>query len=174
MKRKRAHERFLDQLKEAIGSLKQMRPGEVHVLSINANYGRYQIVIGPEEERGAARRAGGRPIEINGEIHHLFVSPRTVRIHPSRRQVEHNMKDTVIMRDLSIHLVDPRGDGLHLDDNGKGSLRARECINLAGDEGQRIIEESAHDDHVMMAAYRIVQQDILRALKAKERENTEQ
>ncbi|HPQ80212.1 MAG TPA: hypothetical protein PLZ86_00605 [bacterium] len=143
------------------------------MLSIDANYGRYRIVIGPEDALSSAKRENKRPIEINGEIHHIFVSPRTMRIHPSRRQVEHNMKDTVIMRDLSIHLVDPRGDGSHVEAKGNGELKARECINLAGEIGQKIIEKTSRDDHMMMAAYRIVQRDILKALKERPPEKTE-
>lgn len=167
MNRRRSHERFLDKLKEAIRSLKEMKPGEVHVFNINASYGRYQVVIGPEgaEARKGAKEA--RPIEINGEIHHLFVSPGAVRIHPSRRQVNHYMQDTVIMRDLSIHIVDPEGGGEKLARSDRNGMRARECINLAGNEGQKIIERTEQDGRMMMAAYRIVQQDILKALKDK-------
>lgn len=172
MKRKRAQEAFLERLRQAVQSLKHMKPGEVHVFSINASYGHYQIVIGPEQ-RGKERQEHKRPIEINGEIHHLFVSPRAVSIHPSRGQVMRNMKDTVIMRDLSIHLVDPKGDGEHLEREANNNLHARECINLAGDDGEKIIEEAGNDANLMLAAYRIVQQDILASLRAHREEQSE-
>ena len=80
-------------------------------------------------------------------------------------QTEFAQRDTVIMRDLSIHIVDPRGDGEHLKREANNNLHARECINLAGDDGQKIIEEAGNDDHLMLAAYRIIQRDILKALK---------
>ena len=70
------------------------------------------------------------------------------------------------MRDLSIHLVDPKGDGKHLKQEANNNLHARECINLAGDDGEKIIEEVGHDAGLMLAAYRIVQQDILKSLRA--------
>ena len=167
MRRNKASETFLKQLRGALRSLQRMKPGEVHVLSVNASYGRYQLMIGPGKGDGSPHNGKNREIEINGEIHHLFVSPDSIRAHPSRQQIEHNMRDTVIMRDLSIHLVDPHGDGKHLSDKSRNGMRARECINLAGNDGERLIENSERDGEMMMAAYRIVQEDILRALKEK-------
>ncbi|MBT3181727.1 MAG: hypothetical protein HN337_04365 [Deltaproteobacteria bacterium] len=162
MKKRKAHLPFIDQLRHAIKSLKKMKPGEVHVLSINANYGHYQIVIGPEESSDH-----NRSIEINGEIHHLFVTPKNISAQPSKRQVEQNLKNTVIMRNLMIHLRDPKGDGKHLiimskNDNG---LHPRECINLAGNDGERLMNELEHKSSYSLAAYRIIQKDILSALK---------
>lgn len=158
-------ESFIQQLRETIRSLKRMRPNEVHVISVDAHYGRYQIVIGPEEQDMPQRRSHRRPIEVNGEIHHLFLSPHAIRIYPSKHQVMHNMKDTVILRDLSVHLRDPDGNGKHLDREGENALHPRECINLAGNEGEQLIEQVEHDRQMTMATYRIIQRDILKALK---------
>ena len=160
--RKRA---FIQELRSLIRGLKRMKPGETHVISINANYGHYQLVIGPNR----SARLESRPIEINGEIHHLFVSPKAVSAHPSRDQVLDNMKDTVIMRGLSVHLVDPEGDGQHLEssENNQNLMQAREYINLAGQQGEKIIEASRSSDEISLETYRIIQQDILKALKEK-------
>ncbi len=172
MRKNKAHLPFIDQLRHAIKSLKKMKPGEVHVLSINANYGHYQIVIGPEESKDH-----NRSIEINGEIHHLFVTPKHISTQPSKKQVQQNLKNTVIMRNLMIHLHDPKGDGNHLvimskNDNG---LHPRECINLAGHDGKRLMDEVEHNSRYSLAAYRIIQKDILNALKRSKRiqESTE-
>jgi len=177
MKRKRAKMPFLDQLRKTVESLKKMKPGEVHILSVNANYGHYQIVIGPENHGEKGSDEHGRPIEINGEIHHLFVTPGNISAQPSRKQVLENMKNTVIMRNLSVHLNDPRGDGRHISapDRDNSGLHAREYINLAGDTGEELLEKVEHSGRFSLAAYRIVQQDILRALKKQNgvKENSE-
>lgn len=154
---------FIAQLKNAVHSLRHIKPNEVHILSINAKYGHYQIVIGPMKSESDDTRS----IEINGEVHHLFVSPKDVRVHPSKDQVDKNLHDTVVMRDLTIHLKDPRGDGAHLqsDDKECGMIKPRECINLAGEEGEKIVKDATNGSRVSMATYRIIQEDIISSLK---------
>jgi len=170
MKRRNSNRTFLSELRKVIKSLKRMKPGEVHVLSINANYGHYQIVIGPEQGAKAKGHEHDRPIEINGEIHHLFVTPNKVQANPSKRQVLENLRDTVIMRNLSIHLCDPLGDGRHLEmpKDGNNGLHAREYINLAGDVGDELLDEAEHSPRLSLAAYRLIQKDILNALGREE------
>jgi hypothetical protein len=163
MKKKAKSKTFLKELRSLVSALKDMKPGETHVLSVDANYGRYQIVIGP----GKKAKDDERPIEIEGEIHHLFVSPDKVRTHPSKEQVFENLKDTVIMRGLQVHLEDPMGDGMHLKNGSKmdNGLRAKEYINLAGSVGERIIENFRTSDEISHDTYRIIQDDVLKALK---------
>jgi len=177
MKRVKDGAAFFDQLRSIVKRLRKMKPGEVHVLSINANYGHYQISIGPTpaespELKGTKADEPRGPIEINGEIHHLFLSPDAVRAMPSEKQVIENMKDTVIMRDLSIHMKDSSGDGNHLDhaNDGEAVMKARECINLAGEEGQRLMEEAKNEMRIHLATYHLVQQDILKALQSSHRD----
>ncbi|MFH0798933.1 MAG: hypothetical protein V2A66_01985 [Pseudomonadota bacterium] len=177
MNRRRSKEPFLEQLKAVVGSLRRMKPGEVQILSVNARYGHYQICVGAAKGGEEGRREGGkdRPIEIHGEIHHLFVSPDAVRANPSKRQMIENLKDTVIVRGLYIRLRDPKGDGQHLDHLGDRSaaVRARECINLAGRKGEKLIEDAGQARRLQMAAYRIIQEDILRTFKEHRDESTE-
>ncbi len=173
MKRRRENASFIEQLKRTVRSLRDMKPGEVHVLSINANYGHYQIVIGAKGVSDAQDSSEMRPIEINGEIHHLFVSPRAIRAMPSRQQVMENLKNTVIMNGLTVHLRDPLGDGHHLsDENGSNGLHAREYINLAGTKGDELIERAEHSGSLSMAAYRLIQEDILHAIRERKRKKT--
>ncbi|HPW44967.1 MAG TPA: hypothetical protein PKU96_01185 [bacterium] len=157
-RKKRPTAPFFKQLAEVVKDLKDMKPGEVHVISVNANYGHYEIVIGPENSEDRQR-----PIEINGEIHHLFVSPEDVRPLPTKRQITSNLKNTVIVKHLTIHLKDPKGDGKNLTivNHDESGLRAREFINLAGKDGEQLASDIERDSKYSLAAYQIVQKDIL-------------
>lgn len=158
MKRKKSNTAFLDQLKKTAQQLKKMKPGEVHVLSIHANYGNYQIIIGPENSHQHQRE-----IKIDGTVHHLFISERNISAQPTREQVLQNMKDMVIMRKLHVHFRDQAGDGEHfMDEDG---VYAQEYINLAGEMGKQMVANAIRDRQMSLAAYKIVQQDILKALK---------
>ncbi len=164
MKKKHA---FIDELRKSVEELTSMKSNETHIISVNANYGRYEIVIGPEG-RGKSN-SKERPIEINGEIHHLFLSPKSISAMPSKNQILGNLKDTVIVRGLSIHINDPLGDGEHIDHDGSGEngIHIHEYINLAGNGGKNLIHDAEHDDTMTLAAYHIIQEDILHALKEK-------
>jgi hypothetical protein len=172
MKQKAKNRAFLKELQNLVSGLRNMKPGETHILNINANFGRYQLVIGPQKEDAAN---GDHSIEINGEIDHLFVTPDEVRAQPSRDQVKDNMKGTVIMKGLEIHLHDPNGDGEHLTPftNGDKNLVPRQCINLAGEKGENLIETLGQSETSSLDAYRIVQEDILKALKQNRKKSLE-
>ena len=167
MKRRRREHKFIEELMKALHILGKMKPNEVHVISINANYGRYEIVIGPGSKKKTKGGYIRYPIEINGQIHHLFISPHKLRALPSRSQILGNLKDTVIVRDLSVHLRDPWGDGQHLDisEEGHNGIQFNEYINLAGDEGENLVHEAEHSNQLPLKAYRLIQKDILHALK---------
>lgn len=162
MKRRRAP--FIEELRHAMKSVRLMRPGEVHVVSVNASYGHYQIIFKPAPGKGSHER----PIEINGEIHHLFLSSNKLAPQPSRMQMLGNLKDTVIMRNLNVHIMDPKGDGRHISvpENASG-MHALEYINLAGREGNALVDRAEHSRKYSLAAYRIIQRDILKALRKK-------
>ena len=168
MRRSEKKHTFFEALREAVKPLGSMKPGEVHVLSINANYGHYEITIGPRGV-GNSRGADRCVIEIDGKIHHLFISPHTVRAIPSKHQVKENMKDTIIANNLTVHIVDPMGDGKHvkLNGNGDNGIHFKDVINMAGPVGEKIIAEAEHSKQMSMAAYRLIQRDILHALKEK-------
>lgn len=166
MKRRRAKTPFIEKLREAIKSIRLMRPGEVHVVSVNANYGHYQIIIKPIQGKGSPLE---KRIEINGEIHHLFLSPKKLAAQPSKRQMIENLKDTVIMKSLNIHIMDPKGDGRHLSiPEHSSGMHAIEYINLAGQGGNDLVDNAEHSRKYSLAAYRIIQNDILKALKKKQ------
>lgn len=169
MKTKGRASNFLAELVQAIKSLKKIGPNEVHVLTVNASYGRYQLIIGPKNKHINGQHF--RPIEISGEIHHLFATPKGFVPQPTKKQVLGNLRNTVIMRDLVIHLKDPTGDGRHImliRENDSG-VHPREVINMAGKEGEKIADQAEHERKYSLAAYRIIQNDILRAVKKENR-----
>ncbi len=161
MKHRRSHASFIENLRRKVRSLKKLKPNDVYVFTVNANYGHYQITIGPMNSHHE------RNLEIEGEIHHLFVSPHLITPNPTKEQVGSNLKDMVIMRDLEIHLVDPAGDGKHLASRGSDA-HPRECINLAGKNGELLMRHVESSGRLPKAAYRIIQRDILHSLKQEE------
>ena len=167
MKRKRSHAKFIEQLKRTVSSLKNMKPNDMHVITVHANYGNYELVIGPERE------GQNRPVEINGEIHHLFVSSDSITTNPTKEQVDGKLRDTVIMQDLEIHLSDPSGDGIHAEgSNGsKKGVAPRGMINMAGASGEKILQRIEENGELEDATYQIIQEDILHALEKKEEEH---
>lgn len=161
MKKHKELGKFVARLKKVMSEIKCMKPNEVHVLSVNANHGHYQIIVGLNKKDPSS-------VEIDGEIHHLFVTHRAARLHPSKTQMLHNMRGSVVMRDLKIHIFDPLGDGCHVSsDSGNETVRAREYINFAGSEGTALISSISRCKWLAKAAYRIAQEDILEALKSK-------
>ena len=116
-----------------------------------------------------------RSIEINGQIHHLFISPRKISANPCDSQVKKHMKDTVIMRDLEVHIVDENGDGsLIQSGNGKDQpVEAKEMINLAGEKGRILIQEAQSSGKLPQATYEIIEEDIIHALEERPEESLE-
>jgi hypothetical protein len=160
-----SHASFLEQLKRTISSLEDMKPDDVHVLTVHANYGNYEIVIGPENHHGG-ENDHSRSVEINGEIHHLFITPDDVTPNPSHNQVHDKLKNTVIMQNLSVHLRDDDGDGEHAvgSSGSKHGVEPRGMINMAGAEGEEIVHEMEESGKLNDITYHIIQEDILHAL----------
>ncbi len=165
-----SHASFIEQLKGVVESLKDMKPNEMHVLTVHANYGNYEIVIGPEDLEGQHRRS----LEINGEIHHLFISPDEISPHPSKVEIHEKLKHTVIMQDLTIHLHDPSGDGTHAmgHDGTSQGVMPRGMINMAGEEGEELLHNIEANGELNDITYHIIQEDILGALNKQKEEET--
>lgn len=161
MKNRKMHASFVDNLRRKVRSLKNMKPEDVHVFTINASYGHYQVIIGPKKGHNQ------RDVRIEGEIHHLFVSPHSINANPSKHEIYENMKNTIIMRDLEVHLHDPKGDGKSLEMK-TCDAHPKEYINLAGKNGELLMKHIDGSRKLSLAAYRIIQEDILHALKKEE------
>ncbi len=155
------HARFLNMLMRQSRSLHKLKPKEVMIFNVSGNFGNYQIMIGPENVANHTR-----PIEINGSIHHLFVTKNRIEPLPTREEVTNNLRGTIIMNDITVHLFDKNGDGKEvlIERNEMDGAHAREQINLAGDEGDQIMHESETTGRLANETYQIVQEDILRSL----------
>ncbi|MFH1874143.1 MAG: hypothetical protein ABH859_03035 [Pseudomonadota bacterium] len=149
---------FIEQLKKQIEDLGALKTGEIHVITVNANYGRYKLVVGPIKDQQ------NYPIEIDGEIHHLFVSPKAITPNPSKKEVQENLKHSVIMKDLEVHLNDPNGDG-HSLRHSRCKVEPKEYINFAGQAGKEMLNSINSHGRLSNAAYRIIQDDIIRSMK---------
>lgn len=171
MKRHQSHAAFLEQLKRTVSSLNDMKPEDMHVLTVHANYGNYEIVIGPEIPEGQGMRRH-RELEINGEVHHLFISKDEITPNPSHEQIHDKLKDTIIMQDLSVHLRDLEGNGLHaIGNNGsKRGVMPRGMINMAGNRGEELIHQIEENGELDDITYQIIQEDILNALEKRDQE----
>lgn len=164
-KRANRQQRFFEELKTIVRSLQHMKPEEVHIIQVRANYGTYQIVIGPESALAFNRHA--RPLEIRGEIPHLFMTPDQITPIPSNHQIAQHMKDTIIMRGLTVHILDEQGDGEHItrSDGESEAVKVREYINLAGDKGKKMLQKVESQGLLPKATYGIIQEDILHSLR---------
>jgi hypothetical protein len=161
MKYWRSHASFIGTLRHKIRSLKRLGPNDVYVFTVNANYGHYQITVGPMNDHRK------REVEIKGEMHHLFVTPHSIAPNPAKKQVNCTMRNTVVMRNLEVHLVDPEGDGKHLSTKSSDA-RPREYINLAGKNGELLMRNLESGTRLQKAIYGIIQKDILNSLELEE------
>lgn len=160
---------FLEKLIERVKlSAENLHPNEVHVFNVHAAYGHYQITIGPSK-KVLKEKHPQRPVEINGAMHHLFVTKNHVAAHPTHKQIHDNLKGCIIMRDLTLHLKDPTGAGHKIEgSNREDAIEAREKINLAGDEGNQMLKKMVHTGKLAKETYKIIQEDILTALANKQ------
>lgn len=158
---------FLKVLMAYDPSLKKMRPKEIRVFNVNANYGTYQVKVGPEHSPLTCRQLGtkahSRPIEIHGELHHLFIENGSrVSAMPSHEAIDNNLKGTVIIKGLTVHLRDEPGTGFDLTEvpNASRAIEARERINLAGENGEKAVSQLEQTGKLARETYRIIQTDI--------------
>ena len=159
---------FVKKLMERVKLDPNLNPNEVHVFNVHAAYGHYQVIIGPAD-KVAKHNSNNRPIEINGSLHHLFVSKNHITPHPSHNQIQNNLKGCVIMRDLTLHMKDPTGAGRKLDaQTRQNALYVREKINLAGNDGDKFLKRMENTGKLAKDTYKIVQEDILNALAMKQ------
>ena len=162
MKNNGLHVMFIKKLKQKIRELRHMKQGEIHVLTVNANYGRYKIVVGPIKDQNHI------PVERDGEIHHLFISNNDITPNPTKEEINSNLKHTVMMKDLMVHINDPSGDGYNLG-LGRSGVKPRECINFAGKKGDEMVRNINLHGMLSKATYKIIQEDILKSINYSKR-----
>jgi len=172
----KAPKSFLKILMAYDPTLKKMRPKEIRVFNVNANYGTYQIKVGPEHSpltcRQLKTKTHSRPIEVHGELHHIFIeNGNNISAMPSHDAIDNNLKGTVIIKGLSIHLRDEQGNGYEIKDlpNAMHTVEARERINLAGENGERAVVSLEQTGRLAKETYRIIQSDIMNIVKTLQR-----
>lgn len=160
---------FVKKLMERVKLSPDSTPNEVHVFDVHAAYGHYQVIIGPADKVAKQSNSNNRPVEINGSLHHLFVSKNHITPHPSHHQIHNNLKGCIIMRDLTVHMKDPTGTGRKLDSQTRNNaLSVREKINLAGQDGEKLLKRMENTGKLAKDTYKIIQEDILNALAMKQ------
>ncbi|MBI4124736.1 MAG: hypothetical protein HY466_02250 [Deltaproteobacteria bacterium] len=162
---------FLEKLMERVHLDPNLPPNEVHVFNVHASFGHYQVIIGPAAKVLQRKRemAGNRALEINGAMHHLFVTKNHVTPHPSHRQIHNNLKGCIILRDLTVHIKDPTGKGIKVAKEQRDhAVECREKINLAGNDGEKFLKRMELTGRLAKDTYKIVQEDILNALANKQ------
>lgn len=157
---KMQHVSFIERLINQNQAIKRLKPHDVMIFNVNGNLGYYQIKIGPLETA-----TNTRPIEINGQIHHLFLSKNHIEPLPTQEEVRNNLKGLVIMRDISIHLVDEDGAGfkVKIERHELDGAHAKNLINLGGKSGEEMLHELEESGRLAEETYHIVQEDILKA-----------
>lgn len=162
---------FIRKLVKYHMNLKSLKPREVYIFNVIATYGSYQVIIGPEYSTVECRKLHLRPrsrrLEINGSMHHLFVSPKRISPTPHQEDIKSNLKGSVIMKGLAIHIVDEdgRGASVKIERLDEDSVSEKQRINLAGDTGESMIKKFKSSGHLAVETYKIIQEDILKALK---------
>ncbi len=139
--------------------ISRLRPDEVVIFNVHGSYGNYQVKVGALNKEN-----NSRPIEINGNVHHLFISKERVRTLPSHEDIKHNMKGTIVMSDISIELFDGSGHGMNviIEPEKTHKLHPNKYINLAGDVGEKYLNAFESGQKMADETYRIIQEDILK------------
>jgi hypothetical protein len=159
---------FLSRLRRALPKLHSMHPTESATFAVDANYGHYTVTVGPEyapeEIRQRHLRPHARPIEVAGEIHHLFLEADHLTALPSREAVDGHLKATVILHDLHVHIFDPNGDGGHIliEPHGDKTLAITKTTNFAGGWGTQRLQKMYKSGTLTHQTYRIIQEDIIK------------
>jgi len=146
---------FIKKLLKKIAIDEKANPGDAYLINIKGKFGHYQLMLVKRKD------GNGWQIEINGEIHHLFLTPNGLRPLPTKNQIMNNLKDTVILKELHIHLLDQTGNGDLMFVSPDKILQAREYINLAGVLGNKLLANARKKKSISLTAYKIVQKDIL-------------
>lgn len=169
---KNSHDSFIRKLAKSAVELKKLKNREVRIFNVIANFGSYQVIVGPEYSKEECEKLHvkihSRRLEINGYMHHLFVNSRGVSALPDEDEISSNLRGSVIMKDIVIHIVDQDGCGSRvlIERLDRDGVQDKRRINLAGENGDSMIKKYKMSGRLDNDAYRIIQEDILKALKS--------
>ena len=162
---------FLARLRRVIPTLRSLGPQESKTFDVQAQFGEYHITIGPEYSATHCRQLHvplhSRPIQVEGEIDHLFLEPDQVCAFPSRELVNQQLRTTVVINGVRVHIFDLHGDGASYRANPTPASRVeiRQAINLAGPEGEDRLVNYQRSGALTRETYRIIQEDVLKLLR---------
>lgn len=145
---------------------------------MDANFGHYQMHIGPEYSIAECRRQHmplhSRPIDIAARIDHLYVEPHRITPMPTREVIDHHLKATVIIHDVTVQIFDADGDGemIRIEPQTCGTISIKHTTNLAGDEGMERLNTLRDSGKLAQETYRIIQDDVLRLLRHHQAQTT--
>src|SRR3989338_388085 len=145
--------KFVTNLIRRQKGLASLKHKEVAIFNIDGTYGTYQIKVGPVDPMNHSRS-----IEIVGQIHHLFATKNNVHPLPTRQEIDNNLRGTVIMRDVTVPLFDEKGQGIAVQIKQPNGIHPMKNINLAGEDGDKIITGLGTNEKMANEAYRIVQE----------------
>lgn len=169
---KRSKMSFIKGLLQGCIDLRRLKPNQIYVFNVIADHGSYQIIVGPEYSPEQCKKLELKPrsrkIEINGIVHNLFVNPRHISPNPKEEDLRYNLKGSVIMKQMMIHIVDSDGCGtsVKIKSEHRSGFRVGQTINLAGARGEEMLNKYMKNGRLLRETYKIIQSDILEALKA--------
>lgn len=149
-------------------------PHEGVSLQCQGSYGTYRLTIGPEYPPKECRRRGvplhSRSVAVDAAIDHLFIRGGDVTAWPDKETIERHLQGTVIIHGVAIHIYDGNGSG---DQPEMGSAPAHdikidEIIAFTHPEARETIDRLRSSGRLTVAAYHVIQHDILKALQRHE------
>jgi hypothetical protein len=162
---------FIARLRRALPMVQQLGPQDYTSFDLDANYGHYRITIGTEYSATECRRRHipprSRPIQIEGDIDHLFIEPNSITAQPLPETVAGHLKATVVIQGVRVHISDPDGDGrmIEMEAIPRDEIDISQTINMAGKEGQARLQGLLKSGQLTQEAYRIIQEDVIRFLR---------
>lgn len=162
---------FLVRLRQVVPALRDLAARESQVVTVEALYGRYRLVVGPEYTAQECRQRGlprhSRPIEVAATLDHLIVDGERVSAVPEQPTVDRHLQGTVVIHGVTVHVYDLEGKGKSVacDRAPSHGIEFAEVINLGGDGATAAVEALRTSGRLTHEAYRIIQADLLRALR---------
>jgi hypothetical protein len=162
---------FLARLRRALPMLRELPPSEAKSIDVDANFGHYQVTIGPEYSVAECRQRHiplhSRPIELHGQLDHLYVEKNRISPLPTQDLIDQHLKATVVINDVNVHIYDSDGDGatIRIRAKDRSAVEFRQAINMAGDDGEERLRQIKESGTLTRETYRIIQEDILRLLR---------
>ena len=156
---------FVEELVKRQSEGHEIGQRDVMVFNVNGEFGHYSVKIGPETtSRKNGRKCVKRAIEIDGEVHHLFITKGHASPFPEEDEVNHNMKHTLIVKGIRVHFtsLDCGRAKLKIETEKRSSFVPSEKINLAGEEGDKMMELLDKSSDIIHETMMIVKEDILK------------